>query len=193
MGAVTAPLTSSRPPEVAESSSMRHVMVVGGTLRDWADLTDLQWNDRVGELGAVAASAHVAWLTLRPYEPGYEAGGEHVALAAWHRQVGGCCVIVDPSGDGRQRFADAMGRLDPAVEVNEVSVAAALYEPADSEPDLVVVLGPSTQLPPSLVWELAYAELVFIPVEWRELCGRHLLAAMDDFAGRRRRFGGLDE
>jgi hypothetical protein len=167
MGGVTAPLTSSRPPEVAGSSSMRHVMVVGGTLRDWADLTD----------------------PLRPYAP----GDMHVALAPWHRQVGACCVIVDPSGDGRQRFADAMRRLDPAAEVNEVSVAAALYEPADSEPDLVVVLGPSTQLPPSLVWELAYAELVFIPVQWRDLCARHLLAAMDDFAGRRRRFGGLDE
>ena len=168
---------------------MRHVMVVGGTLRDWADLTDGQWSDRVDELGAEAASANVAWLTLRPYEPGEEI----VDLAAWHRQVGACCVIVDPSGDGRQRFADAMEHLDPAVEVNEISVAAALYEPADSEPDLVVVLGPATQLPPSLVWELAYAELVFIPVRWRELCGRHLLAAMDDFAGRRRRFGGLDE
>jgi undecaprenyl diphosphate synthase len=189
MGDVTAPLTSSRPPEVAGSSSMRHVMVVGGTLRDWADLTDLQWSDRVDELGAVAASAGVAWLTFRPYEPGHEV----IALDAWNRQVGACCVIVDPSGDGRQRFADAMGRLDPAVEVNEVSVAAALYEPADSEPDLVVVLGPSTQLPPSLVWELAYAELVFIPVQWRDLGGGHLLAAMDDFAGRRRRFGGLDE
>jgi undecaprenyl diphosphate synthase len=189
MGGVTAPLASSRPPDVAGSSSMRHVMVVGGTLRDWADLTNGQWSDRVDELGAVAASAHVAWLTLRPYEPGEEI----VDLAAWHREVGNCCVIVDPSGDGRQRFADAMGRLDPAVEVNEVSVAAALYEPADSEPDLVVVLGPATQLPPSLVWELAYAELVFISVGWRELSGRHLLAAMDDFAGRRRRFGGLDE
>lgn len=171
---------------------MRHVMVVGGTLRDWADLGDSHdrlWSDRVDELGAVAASANVTWLTLRPYEP----GDEIVDLAAWHRQVGVCCVIVDPSGDGRQRFADAMGRLDPAVEVNEVSVAAALYEPADEEPDLVVVLGPATQLPPSLVWELAYAELVFIPVKWRELGGRHLSAAMDDFAGRRRRFGGLDE
>ena len=49
---------------------MRHVMVVGGTFRDWADLTDPQWSDRVDELGAVAASANVAWLTLRPYEPG---------------------------------------------------------------------------------------------------------------------------
>jgi undecaprenyl diphosphate synthase len=79
------------------------------------------------------------------------------------------------------------------VEINEVSVAAALYEPADSEPDLVLVLGPPTQLPPSLVWELAYAELVFVPVKWHELRAEHLSAAMDDFAGRRRRFGGLDE
>jgi undecaprenyl diphosphate synthase len=189
MGGVTAPLTSSRPPDVAGSSSMRHVMVVGGTLREWADLTDQQWGNRVAELGAVAASANTAWLTLRPYAPGVE----HIALVSWHCQVGTCCVIVDPSGDGRQRFADAMGRLDPSAEVNEVSVAAALYEPADSEPDLVVVLGPSTHLPPSLVWELAYAELVFITVDWRDLCARHLLAAMDDFAGRRRRFGGLDE
>ena len=186
---MTAPLTSSRPPAVADPSSLRHVMVVGGTLRDWAGLSSPEWDARVAEMGAVAASAGVAWLTFRPYAP----GPEPVALAAWHRLVGRCCAIVDPSGDGRQRFADAMGRLDPHVEVNEVSVAAALYEPADSEPDLVVVLGPSTQLPPSLVWELAYAELVFVPVRWRELCGRHLLTAIGDFAGRRRRFGGLDE
>ena len=39
-----------------------------------------------------------------------------------------------------------------------------LYEPADVEPDLVLVLGPPTRLPPSLVWELAYGELVFEPV-----------------------------
>ena len=172
---------------------MRHVMVVGGTLRDWAGLTDAQWGQRVDELGAVAGSASVAWLTIRPYGPGEEPESGPGGLVAWHREVGSCCVIVDPSGDGRQRFADAMGRLDPAVEVNEVSVAAALYEPADSEPDMVVVLGPSTQLPPSLVWELAYAELVFIPVQWRELGDAHLRAAMADFAGRRRRFGGLDE
>ncbi|MGH9135116.1 MAG: undecaprenyl diphosphate synthase family protein [Ilumatobacteraceae bacterium] len=189
MGDVTAPLTSSRPPEVAGSSSMRHVMVVGGTLHEWAELDDESWNSRVDELGAVGASAGVAWLTIRPCATGRDPARLH----RWHRLVGCCCVIVDPSGDGRERFADAMARLDSADEVNEVSVAMALYEPADSEPDLVVVLGPATQLPPSLVWELAYAELVFIPVDWRDLGARHLLSAMDDFAGRRRRFGGLDE
>ncbi len=102
-------------------------------------------------------------------------------------------MIVDASADGRQRFADAMARLDSGTEVNEAAVAAMLYEPADSEPDLVVILGPSTQLPPSLVWELAYAELAFIPVAWADLHSDALAVAFDEFAVRRRRFGGLDD
>jgi len=102
-------------------------------------------------------------------------------------------VIVDPCGDGRQRFSDAMERLDPGDEVNEATVAGVLYDPADCEPDLVVVLGPPTQLPPSLVWELAYAELVFLPVAWSELGTDDLLHSINDFSNRRRRFGGLDE
>ena len=85
---------------------MLHVMVVGGTLRDWADLTDTQWSNRVDELGAVAASANVAWLTLRPYEPGEDRRLGRVA-PRW-----GLLCDRRPSGDGRQRFADAMGRLD---------------------------------------------------------------------------------
>lgn len=86
-----------------------------------------------------------------------------------------------------------MQSLDPADEVNEATVSAALYEPADSEPDLVVIVGPSTQLPPSLVWELAYAELVFSDVDWNALNADDLGSAVTDFSNRRRRFGGLDE
>ena len=56
-----------------------------------------------------------------------------------------------------------------------------------------MVLGPPTRLPPSLVWELAYGELVFVPVALaRAAAPTTSLAAIDDFAGRRRRFGGLD-
>ena len=84
---------------------------------------------------------------------------------------------------------EGLQRLDPDDEVNEATVAAMLYEPADSEPDLVVFLGPPTQLPPSLVWELAYAELVFVPIAWRELTRGHIERAIEDFASRRRRFG----
>ena len=68
-----------------------------------------------------------------------------------------------------------------------------LYAPADVEPDLILVLGQPDRLPPSLVWELAYGELVFVPLPWDELSADHLVTAIADFAQRERRFGGLDE
>jgi undecaprenyl diphosphate synthase len=68
-----------------------------------------------------------------------------------------------------------------------------LYKPADVEPDLIVVLGPHDRLPPSLVWELAYGELVFIDRDLpSELSEADLQAAIETFHGRSRRFGRLD-
>ncbi len=167
------------------------MLVVGGTLAEWDALPEDVWLRRVEALGSLCAELGVPWLTIRAYEQG--PGHERLELRSWRRSVDRCDVIVDPCGDGRQRFAEALQRLDAGDEVNEASVAAVLYEPADSEPDLVVVLGPPTQLPPSLVWELAYAELVFVPVGWTELAADHVAAAVADFSGRRRRFGGLDD
>lgn len=164
-------------------------MVVGGTLRDWDELGDDRWDDRVERLGAIADQAGASFLTLRAFEP----GADPVDLEWWHRTVGSCHVIVDPCGDGRKRFAEAMQRLHPDEPVNEATVAEALYAPADCEPDLIVVLGESVRLPPSLVWELAYGELVFHSMAWNELSADHLLEAIADFARRQRRFGGLDD
>jgi undecaprenyl diphosphate synthase len=42
------------------------------------------------------------------------------------------------------------------------------------------------------VWELAYSELVYIDVSWRDLAAVHLAEAIGAFQGRHRRFGGLD-
>ena len=168
---------------------LRHIMVVGGTLREWDDLGDQRWDERVDRLGAIADQAGASFLTLRAFEPGIDP----VDLQWWERQVGSCHVIVDPCGDGRQRFAEAMQGLQPDEPVNEATVAEALYAPADCEPDLIVVLGESTRLPPSLVWELAYSELVFHPMGWHELSPDDLVEAIADFARRERRFGGLDD
>jgi undecaprenyl pyrophosphate synthase len=177
----------------SDNAVLRHVLVVGGTLAEWADLTDDAWLELIDDLGVLCSESAVRWLTLRPYESGVDGNCPPRQVERREVQVAGCQVIVDASADGRQRFADAMARLDAGTEVNEAAVAAMLYEPADSEPDLVVILGPSTQLPPSLVWELAYAELAFIPVAWSDLHSDAIAVAFDDFAVRRRRFGGLDD
>lgn len=168
---------------------LRHVMIVGGTLADWDDLGDDRWARRVADLGSVASNAGASFLTLRAFEP----GATPSASERWERIVDGCHVVVDPCGDGRARFAEAMAALPDDEPVNEASISEMLYAPADCEPDLLLVLGEATRLPPSVVWELAYGELVFTPMRWDELGPDHLVEAIADFARRERRFGGLDE
>lgn len=164
-------------------------MVVGGNLNEWEAINEAQWQERVALLGAVADREGASFLTLRAFEPGLTPTN----LERWEHLVGSCQVIVDPRGDGRRRFAEAMQLLRPDEPVNEATVAEALYAPADCEPDLIVILGSPTRLPPSLVWELAYGELVFIPMVWGDLDAHHLVDAIADFAQRERRFGGLEE
>ena len=169
-------------------------MVVAGTRRDWEQVDEEGWRRLGTELGGVVANAGGAWLTIRAYEAGDDAGPttERVDRPHVTTDDGRCTVIIDPVSDGRERFAEAMRRLPPGAPIDEKAVAGALYEPADVEPDLVLVLGPPTRLPPSLVWELAYGELVFVPIGLAELRREHLVAAIEEFHGRRRRFGGLD-
>ncbi len=184
----SAPAGAPRP---STRQLLRHVMVVGGTWHDWQLLGDERWEQRVADLGRVADEAGASYVTIRAFETGADAA-DIGPLERWERVVGGCTVIVDPCGDGRERFADAMAALELGEPVNEATVAEALYAPADYEPDLIVVLGRSTRLPPSLVWELAYGELVFHPMGWDELAADHLVDAIADFARRERRFGGID-
>ncbi len=174
------------------ASSLAHVMIVGGTRSEWRRLELDRWRARTAEWGTVVADAGGGWLTVRAYEEGDDESTE--PLERWHATVGDgrCAVIVDPIADGRQRFAEAMSQIPAGRRIDEKAVAGVLYEPADVEPDLVVVLGPSTRLPASVMWELAYGELVFLPVTFGELSGAHVAAAIEDFHGRRRRFGGLD-
>ena len=81
--------------------------------------------------------------------------------------------------------------MPPGELVDEQAIARQLYAPADVEPDLIVILGPHDRLPPSLVWELAYGELVFVDRDVpTELSGADLQRAIETFHGRSRRFGG---
>ena len=170
---------------------LRHVMVVGGSVAEWGELSDEQWQRRIDTLGAVAEQVGAQWLTLRPFERG---AGVDAARPIHHDVIahGGCAVVVDPIPDGRERLVVTLRKLAETGQLAESAVAGALLAPAAVEPDLVLALGDGTRLPSSLVWELSYSELVYLPITWAELKAEHLVAAIDAYRHRHRRFGGLD-
>jgi hypothetical protein len=174
------------------SSSLRHVLVVGGTTKEWDDLGEVLWSARRSDLAKVAAHAGAMWLTIRPFGP-----SESYQDVITQRMVDvreGCTVIVDPSADGRQRFLDVIDELRdlPVDAVDENAITAVLMAPAPVEPDLTVVLGCRERLPPSLVWELAYSEIVYIDTQWDELASAHIERSIEEFSRRHRRFGGIE-
>jgi undecaprenyl diphosphate synthase len=57
--------------------------------------------------------------------------------------------------------------------------------------DLLIRTGGEQRLSDFLLWECAYAELLFTPKMWPEYTGADLAAAIQDFAGRDRRFGNV--
>jgi undecaprenyl diphosphate synthase len=173
-----------------QSVDLRHVVIVGGSLDEWNGLTDVAWRDRIAELGKVAEHTGAAWLTIRPFD---RIAPPHGGISASITRVGKCTVIVDPHTDGRERVVGAVNALRrDRRAITDANVAAVVNAPAGCDPDLVVIVGPDTELPSTLVWELAYCELVYVDVPWTELQGSHLEAAVAEFAGRHRRFGGLD-
>ena len=184
-------MSAAADPAVDAGPALRHVMVVGGTVAEWGELSDDAWRDRIAVLGELAAAAGARWLTLRPFERG-PAADQARPVHPGVVECGGCSVIVDPTADGRERLVVALRKLAENGQLDEAAVAATLLAPAEEEPDLVLLLGTADRLPTSLVWELAYSELVYVPVAWAELRGEHLVAALDEYHHRHRRFGGLD-
>jgi undecaprenyl diphosphate synthase len=62
---------------------------------------------------------------------------------------------------------------------------------ASADVDLLIRTGGEQRLSDFLLWECAYAELYFTGRMWPDFGPAQLAAALDDFHGRSRRFGGL--
>jgi undecaprenyl diphosphate synthase len=74
--------------------------------------------------------------------------------------------------------------------LDEDAFAAHLYAPELPDPDLLIRTSGELRLSNFLLWQLAYAELVFVDVLWPDFGEDDLRRALADYATRRRRFGG---
>ena len=198
-----------------QPNGLDHVVVVGGTPAEWLNMSVTDWSARLVALAKGAAVEGAHWVTLLPHHGNEFTVEERAKYDALMQQIpslskvsashgerflwqgfNGPRVIIDPVADGHVRFAATVeglrGKGISPEAVNEDVLSDAILYPADQEPDLVVVLGPANLIPDSMVWELAYSELVFIDLGWTEFVASHLEVAIDDFNRRHRRFGGLD-
>lgn len=81
-------------------------------------------------------------------------------------------------------------QLDPK-DIDEAWITSHLATAGAADPDLLIRTSGELRVSNFLLWQLAYTELHFTPVLWPDFATRDLLTAMDDYAHRERRFGGV--
>jgi undecaprenyl diphosphate synthase len=95
---------------------------------------------------------------------------------------------------GRGELVEATRRiaesgLDPR-EIDENVLAANLYAPELPDPDVLIRTSGEVRVSNFMLWQLAYAELIFVDRLWPDFDERDLRGALAEYAQRRRRFGG---
>ena len=106
-------------------------------------------------------------------------------------------LVIAASYGGRQDIAQAARTLAAEVaagtlraeDIDEAAVAARMSLADLPAPDLFIRTGGDHRISNFLLWQLAYTELWFTDLLWPELDHATLQLALDDYAGRERRFG----
>jgi undecaprenyl diphosphate synthase len=92
---------------------------------------------------------------------------------------------------GRAELVEAARRIaESGAEVDEESFGRYLYAPEMPDPDLVIRTSGELRVSNFLLWQSAYAEFAFIDTLWPDFGPEEFRAAIEDYASRRRRFGG---
>ena len=76
-------------------------------------------------------------------------------------------------------------------EINEELISAHLYTAGQPDPDLIIRPSGEYRTSNFMVWQGAYAELVFMDVLWPDFKPEHLDEAIREYSRRNRRFGGV--
>jgi undecaprenyl diphosphate synthase len=95
---------------------------------------------------------------------------------------------------GRAEIVEAVKRLmangTSPDGLDEQAFSRYLYAPELRDPDLLIRTSGELRISNFLLWQLAYAELVFVDTLWPDFGEEQLREALEAYASRRRRFGG---
>ena len=100
-------------------------------------------------------------------------------------------LAIDYSARAAIAHAAAQARSACSPQEFEQHLAAALHSDVAAPVDLLIRTGGERRLSDFLLWESAYAELVFVDTYWPDFDEAAFDAALREFARRDRRFGGL--
>ncbi len=115
------------------------------------------------------------------------------------RKNSGLTLVLALSYSGRVEMVECvhsilreikLGHLDPA-QVDEKVISQHLYTRYYPDPDLLVRTSGEMRLSNFLLWQLSYTEIFITTILWPDFRRKEFFAALQDFASRQRRFGGV--
>jgi len=86
----------------------------------------------------------------------------------------------------------ANGEIQPEA-ITEADIAQSLWTQDLPDPELVIRTSGEQRISNFLLWQISYAELVFLPVLWPDFSKEDLVEALEQYAGRERRLGKTSE
>ena len=76
-------------------------------------------------------------------------------------------------------------------EITEKMIADNLYTATQPDPDLIIRPSGEKRISNFMLWQAAYSEFVYLNILWPDFEPKHLDEAIEEFAKRNRRFGGV--
>jgi undecaprenyl diphosphate synthase len=111
----------------------------------------------------------------------------------------GMTLVVAFNYGSKHELVDAFKQVAQRIEtgdlrssdINTDIIDAALYTAELPSPDLLIRTGGEIRVSNFLLWQLAYAEFVFVPENWPDFDATIFARAIEDYRSRERRYGGL--
>jgi undecaprenyl diphosphate synthase len=111
----------------------------------------------------------------------------------------GLTLVLALSYGGRNEIVEAVrgiagkvrrGQLEPA-DITEQTVSQHLWTRHLPDPDLLIRTSGEMRVSNFLLWQISYAEFVITPTLWPDFRKLQLYSALEEYAKRHRRFGGV--